>query len=150
METFSASLALCEGNPPVTGGLPSQRPMTWGFDVFFDLRLNTRLIKQSRHRWTSSRSLWRPCNVWTSVNTSTTINIPFSVPYNLPTFSYTCHLYDEPDIRIISWHSNVECMSVHWIVFTQMLLCYWNLCSIQIAIPLNTQCVTKHDKTVCA
>ena len=28
METFSASLALCEGNPPVTGGFPSQRPVT--------------------------------------------------------------------------------------------------------------------------
>ena len=36
-----------------------------GFDVFFDLRLNTRLSKQSRHRWfeTTSRSLWHPCNV---------------------------------------------------------------------------------------
>ena len=36
METFSASLALCEGNPPVTGGFPSQRPVVWSFDVFFD------------------------------------------------------------------------------------------------------------------
>ena len=25
---FSALLALCEGNPPVTGGFPSQRPVT--------------------------------------------------------------------------------------------------------------------------
>ena len=39
METFSASLALCEGNPPVTGGFPSQRPVTRSFDVFFDVRL---------------------------------------------------------------------------------------------------------------
>ena len=33
METFSALLALCEGNPPVTGGFPSQRPVTelWCF-----------------------------------------------------------------------------------------------------------------------
>ena len=33
METFSALLALCEGSPPVTGGFPSQWPVTWGFDV---------------------------------------------------------------------------------------------------------------------
>ena len=34
METFSALLALCEGNPPVTGGFPSQRPVTRSFEVF--------------------------------------------------------------------------------------------------------------------
>ena len=39
METLSALLDLHEGNPRVTGGFPSQRPVTWGFDVFFDLRL---------------------------------------------------------------------------------------------------------------
>ena len=34
------------------------------FDVFFDLRLNKRLSKQSRHLWfeTPSHSLWRHCN----------------------------------------------------------------------------------------
>ena len=37
METCSASLALCEGNPPVTVGFPSQRPVTLGFDDFVDL-----------------------------------------------------------------------------------------------------------------
>ena len=39
METFSASLALCEGNSPV----PSQMPVTRSFD----LRLNKGLNKQS-------------------------------------------------------------------------------------------------------
>ena len=64
MEAFSASLAICEGNPPVTGGSPSQRPVAGSFDVFFDLRLNKRLSKQSRRRWleTLSGSLWRHCN----------------------------------------------------------------------------------------
>ena len=33
-------LVLCEGNPLVTGGFPSQRPVTRSFVVFFDLRLN--------------------------------------------------------------------------------------------------------------
>ena len=35
MRTFSALLALCEGNPPVTGGFPSQRPVTWSFYGFW-------------------------------------------------------------------------------------------------------------------
>ena len=43
METFSALLAICAGNSPVTGELPAQRPVTRSFDVFFDLRLNKRL-----------------------------------------------------------------------------------------------------------
>ena len=49
------------GNPPVTGGFPSQRPVTRSFDVFFDLRLNKRLSKQSRRRGfeAPSPSLWR-------------------------------------------------------------------------------------------
>ena len=43
METVSSVLALGEGNSPVIGEFPSQRPVTWGFDVFFDIRLNKRL-----------------------------------------------------------------------------------------------------------
>ena len=34
IETFSALLSLCEGNPPVTGAFPSQRPVTRSFDIF--------------------------------------------------------------------------------------------------------------------
>ena len=74
METFSASLVLCAGNSPVTCEFPSQRPLTQSFDVFFDLRLNKQLSKQSRRRWFEmpSRSLWRHCNglasVWTVWN----------------------------------------------------------------------------------
>ena len=65
METFSALLALCARNSPVTGESPSQSPVTRSFDVFFDLRLHKRLSKQSRRRWfeTPLRSLWRYCNV---------------------------------------------------------------------------------------
>ena len=40
METASALLALCEGNSPVTGEFPSQKPVTRSFGVFFDLRMN--------------------------------------------------------------------------------------------------------------
>ena len=41
-----------------TGEFPTQRPVMWSFDVFFDLHLNKRLSKQSRRRWL----LWRHCN----------------------------------------------------------------------------------------
>ena len=63
-ETFSAWLAHCERNPPVIGGFPLQRPVMRNFDVFFDLRLNKRLSKQSRRRWfeTPSRTLWCHCD----------------------------------------------------------------------------------------
>ena len=66
MATFSALLALCAGNSPVTGEFPTQRPVTRSFDVFFDLRLNKRLSKQSWGWWfeTPSRSLWRHCNLY--------------------------------------------------------------------------------------
>ena len=65
METFSALLAICAGNSLVTGEFPSQRPVTRSFDIFFDLRLNKRLSKQSWGWWfeTPSWSLWRHCNV---------------------------------------------------------------------------------------
>ena len=65
METFSALLVLCVGISPVTGEVPSQRPVTRRVDVFFELRLNKRLSKQSWGRWfeTPSRALWRHCNV---------------------------------------------------------------------------------------
>ena len=64
METFSALLAICEGNSPVPGEFPAQRPVTRIFDFFFDLCLNKRLSKQpSGWRFeTPSWSLWRQCN----------------------------------------------------------------------------------------
>ena len=64
METFSALLAICAGNSPVPGEYRAQRPVTLSFGVFFDLRLNKRLSKQSRGWWfeTLSRPLWRHRN----------------------------------------------------------------------------------------
>ena len=61
MEIFSALLALWA----VTGEFPAHRPVTRSFHVFFDLRLNKRLSKQSWGWWfgTPSHSLWRHCNV---------------------------------------------------------------------------------------
>ena len=64
METSSALLVLCAVNSLVTGEFPSQRPVTRSFDVFFLLRLNKSLSKQSWGWWfeKASRSLWRHWN----------------------------------------------------------------------------------------
>ena len=71
MKIFSALLATCAGNSPVPGEFPTQRPLTRSFDVFFHLRLNKRLSKQSWGWWfeTLSRPLWRHLNAaskWTN------------------------------------------------------------------------------------
>ena len=73
METFSALLAICAGNSPVTGEFPAQRPVTRSFDVFYDLRLNKRLSRQSWGWWaeTLSRPLWRHCNGGPGLNIQT-------------------------------------------------------------------------------
>ena len=57
-------LALCAGNSLVTGEFPAQGPVTRSSDVFFDLRLNKWLSKQSWSWWfeTPSLPLWRHCN----------------------------------------------------------------------------------------
>ena len=83
METPSALLALCAGNSPGTGEFPAQRPVTWSFGVFFDLRMNKRLSKQSWGLWfeTPSRPLWRHRNelvtiyMYTVTNNYTQCNI---------------------------------------------------------------------------
>ena len=64
METFSALLAICAGNSPVSGEFPAQRPVTRSFYVFFDLRPNKRLSKQLWGWWfeTHSPPLWRHSN----------------------------------------------------------------------------------------
>ena len=60
MGTFSALLAICA----VPGEFFAQRPVTRTFDVFFDLRLNKGLSKQSWGWWFEMLScpLWRHCN----------------------------------------------------------------------------------------
>ena len=65
IETVSALLDICAGNSSVSGEFPAQRPVTRGFDVFFDLRPDKQLSKQSWGWWfeTPSHSLWRHRNV---------------------------------------------------------------------------------------
>ena len=60
METFYALLTLREEKPPVTGGFPLQRPVTWVFSL---ICVWTNGWANNR-RWfeTPSCSLWRHCN----------------------------------------------------------------------------------------
>ena len=57
VEAFSASLALCE----VTGGFPSQRPVTRDFDVLIYASINGRTSNRDVGDLMSLRSLWRHC-----------------------------------------------------------------------------------------
>ena len=61
---FYVTSHLCGEFTGVPGEFPAQRPVTRGFDVFFDLRMNKRLSKQSWGWWfeTLSHPLWRRCN----------------------------------------------------------------------------------------
>ena len=106
-------LAICEGNPPVTDGFPSQRPVTRSFHVFFDLRLNKQLSKQSRRRWLESplRPLWRHCNDLSVERLS-----------NLKFWNY-CHRSQEP----MSWKKNLLSLILALLCF--VLTWFWPVCS---------------------
>ena len=51
--TFSALLAIWEGNSPANGEFPSQRPGTWSFEISFDPRLT--------NGWANHRGGWGSC-----------------------------------------------------------------------------------------
>ena len=80
IEGLFALLAICVGNSPVTGEIPTQRPVTWSFDVFFDLRVTKWLNKLSWGWWfeTPSSSLWRHCKVKRN-NVSATVEKPIEI-----------------------------------------------------------------------
>ena len=82
MEIFSALLAICAGNSPVTAEFPTQMPVTRSFDVFFDLRLNKRLSKQSWGWWleTPTRPLWRHRNVCAMLSMRHRVSYPTAGP----------------------------------------------------------------------
>ena len=87
IETFSALLAIWAENSSVTGEFPTQRLVTRSIDVFFDLRLNEGLSKQSCGWWfeTSSRPLWRHCNMVKYVSPVRTL--PGLILYYVPTIN---------------------------------------------------------------
>ena len=111
METFSALLALYAGNSPVPGEFPTQRPVTRSFDVYFDLRPNGRLSKQSWGWWfeTASCPLWRHRNVGEPLaSLATTSN------YN--------------NILIVYFHCYVICTVLYWKLSLSLLNCCIYIC----------------------
>ena len=132
METFSALLALCAGNSPVTGEFPTQGPVSRSFDVFFDLRLNKWLSKQSWGWWfeTPSSSLWRHCN---NTNLLTPYIIHISRPdMLLELVSMSASGLIQPIVasrKMGIWHSKLIFIEVHYL---------WNFCSI---VALEKKCV---------
>ena len=68
MKTSSRLLALCEGNPPVTRGFPSHRPVTQSFDGFY-LSTPEQTVHQTNERDAGDlRRHWAYNNVNVIVN----------------------------------------------------------------------------------
>ena len=79
------------------GEFPTQSPVTRSFDVYFDLRLNKRLNKQSRGWWfeTLSRPFWRHRNVlWSLESGRSYVKIITPLVSNDQTISQFCTRHD--------------------------------------------------------
>ena len=126
---ISALLALCAGTSPIIGEFPAQRPVTQSLDVFFDLRLNKRLNKQSWGCWfeAPSGSLWRHC-VW-GVPGSTT-DCPYGVwcrdPYRCHALCMLVHFFLklQTTVGLYIWHNrNVLSLLLILLIFISKYLC---------------------------
>ena len=64
METFSALLAICAGNSPVSGEFPAQRPVTSNVDVFLICARINCWVNNDEGRWFEmpSHPLWHHRN----------------------------------------------------------------------------------------
>ena len=109
MEAFSALLAICAGNSPVPGEFPTQRPVTRSFDVYFDLRPNKRLSKQSWGWWfeTQFRPSWRHRNV------SWSLQCLYSNILNVDA-EWCIHIYDKAlSYYLNQWWGIMNCVPVN-------------------------------------
>ena len=108
IQTFPALLAICAGNSPVPGEFPAQRPVARSFHVFFDLRLNRRLSKQSWGWWfeTLLRTLWRHCNAYKQFASSLVSN--FDYIHIAPTWMEIRHV-----IRISHMSQQLWCHDIY-------------------------------------
>ena len=123
METCSALLALCAGYSPVTGEFPAQRPVTWSFDIFFDLRLNKQLSKQL-WGWSfemPSWSLWRHCNeissgiqdCWRSISPKVESTIIQSQPNFSRSYSFVPGFVNMQMWHCIRYHCHCSYIYAH-------------------------------------
>ena len=128
METFSALLALCAGNSPVTGEFLSQRPVTRSFHAFYDLRPKKRLRKKWRGWWFEmpSRSSWRHCNVYHAAVKSLLANgataFTWMQRYRCLVTSWDWYRCNSLDPRVILATDPSKHLS-HWASFAWYLSC---------------------------
>ena len=113
-------LALCDGNPPVTGGFPSQRPVTRSFDVFIDLGLNKQLSKQSKRWWRESHR----AHYDVIVMRVSYINIICEYfrrqyPQQIPKQNYSEYLQDWPNVVVLFYGWTIRTL------FRKLLLISW-------------------------
>ena len=137
---FSALLALCEGNSLVTVEFPLQRPVTRGFDVFFDVYLSKRLSKKSRRRWfeTLSRSLWRHCNVFYNWFTTYGDHNAYWVSFeDFVRRIIWIYKNDYPTIQKTKFKDSVRISSIILVIYIQLQYSryIWNPAAVQ-----STQC----------
>ena len=136
-ETFSALLAICAGNSPVTGEFLAQRPVTRSFGAFFDLCLNERLSKQWWGWWfeTPSRPLRCHCNGWKR--------------WQIKNNSFHCHIiscakltvgvkimgcFDKSDVCLVYMWMKIKC--------SNLSLVTWHR---RINVHLSHTCMTRTD-----
>ena len=124
------------------GEFPAQRPVTWSFDVFFDLRLNKRLSKQPWGWWfeTPSWSLWRHCNGVVRLVVTTDI---YKQSYHSQKCLVTCNILSDGSydsnirIRQISGIRIQICFHVFFFYGTHMLVVFY--CIFTLLCPLWTR-----------
>ena len=135
MDTFSALLAPCEGNPPVTGGFPSQRPVTRSFDIFFELRWTNGWANNGdagdlrRH---ILRSLWRHCNVasflWPSWSSLDSMGFTVAPLGGFSTFQRKKHTFRDRNCGIASeltwiiWITNPWTLRTDYVTTTKCMV----------------------------
>ena len=143
------------------GEFPAQRSVTRSFDVFFDLRLNKRLRKQSWGWW-----LWRHCNVFvfryvwipfihSSRGGEIFRNIKSAVVYDSPTtISTVIHIRHWTTVAVLCGVGVLKLMGTHeasarlwfrlWLAVCLAPSCYLN----QYWLINDCANMTHYDKTL--
>ena len=130
---FSALLALCVGNSPVTGGLPTQWPVARSFDAFFDLRQLSKQFDLRRHLahyditvmgWNLSYRLWLQkwqgqyiygpgVGVTEAISSVPLISRFFTIVKTLVTYWISCSYLTGVAAAQLRWHlSNINVIQI--------------------------------------
>ena len=132
---------------PLCGEFTGQRPVTRSFDVFFDLRLNKRLNKQSWGWWfeTPSRSLWRHCNISEKSDHLVLTSIRYTGGTNTTRRHHDHSLFSVfvfnmiwYSVRRLWWHHNQRCHQ--WRFQMASLLKNWSYDVVMTSKFISTSC----------